>query len=114
MQRWRVVHLYLGCVFAPMLLFFAASGIWQTFGFRSALFTRLSTIHTSHALKDGSGLSSGLLRIFVLLMALSFIATVVLGIVIALRTGRNRKAAFWCLAAGVIIPLVLVLVQAAR
>jgi formate hydrogenlyase subunit 3/multisubunit Na+/H+ antiporter MnhD subunit len=114
MQRWRVVHLYLGCVFAPMLLFFAISGIWQTFGFHSEWLTRLSTIHTSHALKNGSGLSSGLLRIFVLMMALSFIATILLGIVIALRTGRNRKAAFWCLAAGVIVPLVLVLLQAAR
>lgn len=95
-----------------MLLFFTISGIWQTFGFRSEFLTRLSTIHTSRALKDGSGLSSGLLRIFVLMMALSFIATVVLGIVIALRTGRNRKAAFWCLAAGVIIPLLFVVLRA--
>ena len=95
-----------------MLLFFTISGIWQTFGFRSEFLMRLSTIHTSRALKDGSGLSSGLLRIFVLMMALSFIATVVLGIVIALRTGRNRKAAFWCLAAGVIIPLLFVVLRA--
>jgi hypothetical protein len=31
MQKLRSVHLYLGCLFAPMLLFFAISGIWQTY-----------------------------------------------------------------------------------
>lgn len=114
MQRWRMIHLYLGCVFAPMLLFFTISGLWQTLGYRSELFTRLSTIHTSHALKDGSGLSSGLLRIFVVLMAVSFIATTVLGIMMALKAGRNGKVAFRCLVAGVIIPIVLVLLASAR
>lgn len=27
MQKLRNLHLYLGCVFAPLLLFFAASGL---------------------------------------------------------------------------------------
>src|SRR5688572_28393334 len=32
MKKLRSLHLYLGCVFAPMLLFFAMSGIWQSLG----------------------------------------------------------------------------------
>ena len=32
MKRLRAIHLYLSCVFAPLLLFFAISGIWQTWG----------------------------------------------------------------------------------
>ena len=31
MTRLRSLHLYLGCIFAPMLLLFAITGIWQTF-----------------------------------------------------------------------------------
>jgi len=32
MQKLRQIHLYLGCFFAPMILFFALSGVWQEFG----------------------------------------------------------------------------------
>jgi len=36
MMKWiRTLHLYLGCLFAPMLIFFCASGAWQLFGFHS-------------------------------------------------------------------------------
>src|SRR4051794_22211702 len=98
MQRLRSIHLYLGCVFAPLLLFFSVSGIWQTFGIHSTVLSRLSTIHTSHQLKDGSALTSPLLRIFVLVMAVSFIITTLLGVVMAIKYGRSRRAAFWSLA----------------
>lgn len=110
MQKLRSIHLYLGCIFAPMLLFFAISGIWQIFGFQNSGFLQtLSTIHTSHRLKSGTHLSNPVLVGFILLMALSFIVTTILGVVMALKFGRNRKAAFTCLAAGVLCPLILVL-----
>jgi hypothetical protein len=109
MQKLRSVHLYLGCIFAPLLLFFAISGLWQTIGFRSGFLSRLSTIHTAHQLKNGSGLNSGLLLIFVVVMAVSFIVTTILGVVMAVKFGRSRKAAIYCLALGVVIPGVLVL-----
>ena len=31
MKRLRQLHLYLGCVFAPVLIFFAVTGSWQLF-----------------------------------------------------------------------------------
>ena len=98
MHKLRSIHLYLGCIFAPLLLFFAISGIWQMFGFHSDLLDRLSTVHTSRQLKNGADLSSGLMLFFVFIMALSFIATTILGVVMAVKFGRNRKAAFCCLA----------------
>ena len=112
MQKLRSIHLYTGCVFAPFLLFFAVSGICQTFGLhnRFHFLARLATIHTSHGLKAGDGLSSVFLMWFVVLMALSFIATTVLGIVMALKFGRSRRAALYCLAAGVVIPVAIVVV----
>jgi hypothetical protein len=45
-------------------------------------------------------------------MAASFIVTTVLGVVMALKFGRSRRAAFYCLAFGVICPLLLVLLRA--
>jgi hypothetical protein len=114
MQKLRTIHLYLGCIFAPMLLFFAVSGIWQTLHIQSPLLQRLSTIHMSHGMKAGGSLTSGFMTIFVLVMAASFILSTVLGVVMAFKYGRSRRAALYCLAAGVAIPLVLVLLAILR
>jgi hypothetical protein len=46
--------------------------------------------------------------VFVLIMAVSFVATTILGIAMALKFGKNRRAAFCCLGAGVLIPLVII------
>lgn len=112
MQKLRSLHLYLGCVFAPLLLFFAVSGLWQTLGFSSPLLHRLSTIHTSHYLKAGGALTSPLLLGFVVVMAASFIITTLLGVVMAVKFGRSRRAVYVCLALGVLIPLALILLRA--
>lgn len=96
-----------------MLLFFAISGIWQIFGWNgSGAYQALSTIHTMRASKAGGiFLSSPLMGIFVLLMALSFIITTILGVIMALKFGRSRRAALACLAFGVAFPLVLILIR---
>jgi hypothetical protein len=114
MQRLRSIHLYLGCMFAPLLLFFAVSGIWQTLGLQTThprLLARLSTIHTAHSLKAGGSLSSSFLKMFVLIMGMSFIVTTILGVVMAVKYGRNRRAAYCCLAFGVALPLAFVLIR---
>lgn len=92
-----------------MLLFFAISGIWQTLGTHSQLLQRLSTIHTSHVLKIGGSLTSIFMTIFVLVMAVSFIFSTVLGVIMALKYGRNRRVALYCLALGIGLPLTFVL-----
>ena len=112
MQRLRSIHLYLGCIFAPLLLFFAVSGIWQTLGIRPPFFRLMSTIHTSHQLKSGGSLSSFPLKVFVLIMTVSFIVMTILGVVMALNYGRSRRAVYGCLAFGVIFPLVLIFIRA--
>jgi hypothetical protein len=112
MKNLRSIHLYLGCIFAPLLLFFAISGIWQTLGFHSDFLTRLSTIHTSHQLKNGSSLSGGLLMIFVIIMAVSFVITTILGVIMAIKHGGSRRAAYYCIAFGLAFPIALVLIRA--
>ena len=109
MQKLRSIHLYLGCLFAPLLLFFAISGIWQTLGWHSPLLQKLSSIHTEARWKNGAQWGSSPLRILVVLMALSFVTTTVLGIVMAFKFGRSRRAAVNCLALGFFVPLTMVL-----
>lgn len=112
MQKLRSIHLYLGCIFAPLLLFFAVSGIWQMLGIRSPILRLLATIHTSHRLKSGGGLSSLPLKIFVIVMTASFILMTILGIVMAIKYGRSRRVAYGCLAFGIACPLILILLRA--
>ena len=71
-----------------MLLFFAVSGVWQILGADVGFLKKLSTIHTGDQLKDGSELSSVPLRIFVVFMAVSFVITTILGVIMALRFRR--------------------------
>lgn len=98
-----------------MLLFFAMSGIWQTydpgFAYHSKILGELSTIHTGGGLKSGFTLSSPVLRAFILLMAAGFITTTILGVIMAVTQGRHRKTAFYCLAFGVLFPFAVIVIS---
>jgi hypothetical protein len=109
MQKLRTIHLYLGCLFAPLLLFFAVSGIWQTLGMRSSFLGWLSALHTSARFKNGHEPGSPAFRFLVIIMSVSFVLSVILGVVMAFKFTKSRKAACYCLALGVVIPAVLVL-----
>jgi hypothetical protein len=116
MKKLRAIHLYLGCIFAPMLIFFAISGLWQTLPIGTThhqrIFDLMRSIHTSHGMKIGS-LTSIYMMGFVILMALSLILNVVLGIVMAFKFGHKR-AALCSLAVGIAVPLIFVLMALHR
>lgn len=113
MKKLRLLHLYLGCIFAPMLLFFTVSGIWQTLGIkRSGWLALLSTAHEGSRLKVGGSLSSPVLKAFIILMALGFIISTILGIIMAVTQGGHRRAAFYCLAFGVLFPFAVMVIAA--
>ena len=44
-------------------------------------------------------------------MTVSFIATTILGVVLAIKLGRNRRLVYGCLASGIVIPLALILIR---
>ena len=120
MNLLRRVHLYLGCFFAPMLVFFSISGIWQVYGFQwdkgPNILTYLSTIHMGHQLffKDPAKaytFSSPYLEFFVVLMAVSLVLTILLGVMMAFKYGRGTLA-LASLAGGALVPLVLIVLFA--
>ncbi len=111
----RRLHLYLGCFFAPLLLFFVASGAWQTFmlhrstkdgTYRApAPLSRLSSVHMEQRYPHGESVvkHSTLFRWLVLAMSLGLAVSVVLGIAMALKL--TRPLWVWAtLGAGTVLP----------
>jgi len=115
MNLLRRIHLYLGCFFAPMLVFFSISGIWQVYGLQWAeqnkLLHLLSTIHMGRNVKTPFTLTSPYLEFFVVLMAASLVISIILGVIMAFKFGRGTLA-LASLAAGALIPLILIIVFA--
>jgi len=120
MNFLRRFHLYLGCFFAPMLVFFCVSGIWQVYGLQWVkgpnILTYLSTNHMGHNLffKDPAKaytFTSPYLEFFVVLMAGSLILSIILGVIMAFKFGRGTLA-LASIAAGTFLPLILIIVFA--
>lgn len=118
MNRLRQIHLYLGCAFAPLLCFFAISGIWQTYflhhadqnrGYNPRTLALLSTLHTGRGLKSAppNRLSSPSMKVFIVAMAVSLLITMLLGVMMAFRFGHGRIA-MACLLGGIVVPALFI------
>ncbi len=122
MKTLRRLHLYLGCFFAPLIVFFAISGTWQVFaahfpdsrGETSPGLALLSTLHTGRDLKMGhpTTLSSPAMRYVVAAMAVALVVTIALGVVMAFRFGHGWIT-LGCLFGGIAVPAALIMRQLA-
>jgi len=117
MKTLRRVHLYLGCFFAPLLLFYVATGWYQTVnpdrrkgvGDSTDLISRLSRVHVEqyYPTESATGYSTFFFRLLIVLMAIALITTVSLGIVLAFRTSRNKWPVWFSLSLGIALPVIL-------
>jgi hypothetical protein len=118
MKRIRQIHLWLGVLFSPAILFFAFTGILQTFGWHEAhknsaymapaWIAKLAQIHKHQQLARASGGPSPLpLKWFVALMGAGLIITSLLGIYMAFKYQRNAWIVWGLIAAGVMLPVIL-------
>src|SRR5688572_8477030 len=109
----RRLHLYLGCFFAPLLLFFTVSGVCQTFVLHRGdklgtykppkTIVRLSEPHM-HQRMMGSAERSTPFRWLVVAMSAGLLISILLGIAMALKLERARWV--WAsLALGVLVPV---------
>jgi ABC-type Fe3+ transport system permease subunit len=118
MKFLRRIHLYLGCVFAPLLVMFATSGAWQTFQLHRGrpgydppnILIQISSVHEAQRLMIGSATDSMPFRWFVVAMAVGIIFTVVLGVVLAFKVSRSAIPVLISLALGFIVPIILLYV----
>lgn len=119
MKLLRRLHTYLGVFFAPMLLFFVATGWYQTVtiqrnkssGQPGDWISNLSQVHVDQIYPTEQGAqrqrySPRLFRALVVAMSISLIATVGLGIVLAFRTQHKQWPVWLSLALGVLLPVV--------
>ncbi len=114
----RRVHLYLGALFAPVLLTFAASGAWQVYRWNDAkkdgsyrppaVIRVFSEIHRDQTIAKGSPARGGI-KAFMFAASLALIATTILGIVMAYRFTARPLTVTLCLLAGILVPAALLL-----
>jgi hypothetical protein len=114
LKRLMRIHRYLSCFVAPAMLFFAVSGAWQSFRLHESrkdgsytaprALVALSQVHKAEKL---SGAAGTLFRVGQFAVAVSFIVTAVIGIVMAFRIARPVWWVWFCLIAGVALPSIL-------
>src|SRR5438270_5969795 len=117
MLTLRRLHLYLGCLFAPVLIFFAVTGSWQLFRANDDLkdgsyhapvaLKTLSAIHKDSHLPGKHASAYTPLKTFSLLAAAGLVFSTVLGIVMAFRSSRSAVTPGLLLGAGVLIPCLI-------
>ena len=120
MKLLRQIHLYLGCLFAPVLIFFAVSGSWQLFALHLAAkdgsykpphaAALLSGVHQYQHLLGTPARSGTPLKFFVLAAAVGLVLTTLLGIVMAFRYSRSVVPVALCLLAGIALPVTILLI----
>ena len=117
MKFLRRAHLYLGCFFAPLLLFYVATGWYQTVnpdrrkGVSDSLdlVSRLNRVHVEqhYPTEAAAGYSTYAFRFLVVVMSVALITTLSLGIILAFRTSRNKWPVWLSLVLGILLPVVL-------
>jgi hypothetical protein len=115
MKLLRRLHLYLGCFFAPLLLFFTATGWYQTVsihrnktpGEADDWVSRLTSVHVDQIYPSPhvESYSPGLFQTLVVIMSIALIVTVLLGVWMALRTLRRSWLVWVTLALGLLVPV---------
>ena len=117
MRFLRTLHLYLGCLFAPILIFFAVTGAWQLFNWHESTKDRtyiappalaaLSFVHKDAHIPGTPGRQPTPLRYFMLAAAVGLIGTAGIGVVMAYRFSQRPVVATACLLAGILLPALL-------
>lgn len=120
MKTLRQLHLYLGTLFAPLLIFFSATGAVQLFWLHenakdgsytaTPALVALGAVHKNSHLPGTPKKEATPLRWFSLAAAVGLLATTVLGLVMAFRFTASVPRIFTCLVAGTVVPVLLLLI----
>lgn len=115
MKLLRQLHLYLGCFFAPLVAFFALSGIIQTYRLNEAPKDRpqppawvkaMASVHKNQNLARGETATT--MKLITAAMGGALTLTMILGVVLAFKLGRSQLAVIGCLILGTMIPVAVV------
>ncbi|MDQ6624589.1 MAG: hypothetical protein M3Y69_00405 [Verrucomicrobiota bacterium] len=114
MALLRRIHLYLGCLFAPALIFFAVSGTWQLYRLHDtkkdgsytapAAISALSAVHMNSHLPGKKVSEFTPMRAFSVAAAIGLVITTALGVVLAFRFSRSVAVPLAWLGTGLVLP----------
>ncbi len=117
MPLLRKLHLYLGCIFAPVLIFFACTGGLQLYNLHESskdgsyrapkLLAAMGQIHKNQNLPRDPRGSGKALKVFMVAAATGLLLTTLLGVFMAFRLSRSARPVLACLTAGVALPLAM-------
>lgn len=125
MKLLHRMHLLLGCLFAPLLLYYCLSGASQALGLnfqwkdgknQATLLSEFSRPHKAMTMPGASGSNqkkstvsnrSESFKYFAVAMALGISATLILGVVMAYKYFRPRWMVSVILAAGLAVPVLM-------
>lgn len=123
-RKLRQLHLFLGCFFAPLLLFFIGTGWYQTLqtdrrkepAEAESFISRLVAVHTDqiYPATYANSWSPVLFQWLVILMSIALIATVLLGVILAIKALKQRWMVWISLLLGVLLPIVTLWLGAKR
>jgi len=117
MRKIRKAHLYLGTIFAPLVIFLAFSGALQTFELHDppkdswfaphAWINTLAQVHKNQRTEGPPSKRHSLpLRWFFIVASVGLIVTSILGIYMAFKYSKSHALVYVSLAIGVILPIV--------
>jgi asparagine N-glycosylation enzyme membrane subunit Stt3 len=116
MKLLRRIHLFLGCFFAPILVFFICTGWYQTvthdrkkgLGEAESWVERLTTVHVDQIYPTAAETYSTTgFKFFIVAMSVALLATIVLGIILAFRFSRPKWPVWLSLVLGFGVPVLL-------
>ncbi len=117
MRAIRRLHLYLGVFFAPLLIFYIGTGLYQTIrtqrnkllGEQDSLVTKLVSVHVDQIYPKPNAVgeySTVFYKSFVIAMSVCLLVTLGLGIYLAFRTTRRALTVLTWLVLGLLLPVV--------
>ncbi|MGB0582707.1 MAG: hypothetical protein ACPGVU_23730 [Limisphaerales bacterium] len=119
-MKWiRKTHLYLGCFFTPMLLFYILTGWYQTVNTErlkapseaTSFLQKARTVHVDQIYPGENEFNKPsnpkAFQFLVILMSLAGTATIGLGVFLAFKTIRPKWALWATLGGGILIPMLM-------
>ena len=119
MKLLRRLHLYLGCFFAPLLLFYILTGWYQTLNPNrlkspseaETLLQKFRVVHSDQIFPSENELdkpsSPKKYRALVVVMSIASTVMIVIGLVLAFKTLRQQWPVWLSLVLGVVLPAFL-------
>jgi hypothetical protein len=112
----RKLHLYLSVFFAPLLIFFIATGWYQTIsgernkilGEQDTWVSKLTSVHVDQIYPSETGTgeyTTTLFKVLVVTMSIALLVTIILGMILAFRSTKRAWVVAACFAIGIVVPI---------